>query len=469
MARRKRAKGTRAPNGESSIYFGSDGKWHGRVTVGVKDDGSPDRRHVERAATGEDDKKAYNAVLAAVNELEKQRDNGEVRKAGERWKVDAWLLHWLEKIVRPSTKHKTYLAYRSAVHHHLIPGLGQHWMDKVQPDHFETLYAGIVASGRKPATAHQVHRTARTAWGVADKRGVVVRNPVALAKPPRVEEEEVEPYEIDDIRRLIKTALARRNGVRFVLALAIGVRQGETIGLKWPRLKDETRVLSIRRQLQRHTWQHGCEDAHTCGAKYHKTKPCPTTCKRHTRACPPPCPPDCASHARWCPQRHGGGLVEADVKSKAGRRAFVLPEELYELLVQHRAEQAREREHAGTEWHEGGWMFAQPNGRPIDPRRDWADWKALLEEAGVREGRLHDARHTAATVLLLLGVPERAVMDFMGWSNTAMATRYQHVTAVLRNDIAKRLSGFLWQEGKGGRGANPGCCPTCGHPVSSDN
>jgi hypothetical protein len=45
-----------------------------------------------------------------------------------------------------------------------------------------------------------------------------------------------------------------------------------------------------------------------------------------------------------------------------------------------------------------------------------------------------------------LGVPERAVMEFMGWSNSAMAKRYQHVTAVLRNDIAKRLSGFLWQE-----------------------
>ena len=56
---------------------------------------------------------------------------------------------------------------------------------------------------------------------------------------------------------------------------------------------------------------------------------------------------------------------------------------------------------------------AQPNGKPIDPRRDQYEWKALLAEAGVREARLHDARHTAATVLLLLGVRERAVMDVM--------------------------------------------------------
>jgi integrase len=105
-------------------------------------------------------------------------------------------------------------------------------------------------------------------------------------------------------------------------------------------------------------------------------------------------------------------------------------------------------------------MFAQPTGRPVDPRRDLADWKALLEEAGVRDARLHDARHTAATVLLLLGVPDRAVMEFMGWSNSAMAKRYQHVTAVLRNDIAKRLSGFLWQESRPGPTDR---CPTCGH------
>jgi len=70
--------------------------------------------------------------------------------------------------------------------------------------------------------------------------------------------------------------------------------------------------------------------------------------------------------------------------------------------------------------------------------------EALLREAGVRDARLHDARHTAATTLLLLSVPERAVMDFMGWSNAAMIKRYAHVTARLRRDIADRLNAYLW-------------------------
>ena len=58
--------------------------------------------------------------------------------------------------------------------------------------------------------------------------------------------------------------------------------------------------------------------------------------------------------------------------------------------------------------------------------------------------------------------PEWAVMEFMGWSNTAMTKRYQHITAVMRNDIAKRLSGFLWQKSQGERAATTGRCPACG-------
>jgi len=130
-------------------------------------------------------------------------------------------------------------------------------------------------------------------------------------------------------------------------------------------------------------------------------------------------------------------------RPRENRNGAVDPEPLAELPEQHRAAQAAEREHAGSLWEDGGWMFAQSNGRPIDQTMDRTEWKRLLADAGVRDARLHDARHTAATVLLLLGIPERAVMDMMGWSNGAMAKRYQHVTAVLRQDIASHLGGFL--------------------------
>jgi len=71
------------------------------------------------------------------------------------------------------------------------------------------------------------------------------------------------------------------------------------------------------------------------------------------------------------------------------------------------------------------------------------EWKRLLVTANVPERRLHDARHTAATVLLLLGVTERTVVSVMGWSSTAMAARYQHVVAAVRRGVADQVGGLL--------------------------
>jgi len=94
-------------------------------------------------------------------------------------------------------------------------------------------------------------------------------------------------------------------------------------------------------------------------------------------------------------------------------------------------------------WHDGGWLFAQPTGKPVDPRADYTAWQALLKAAGVRAVRLHDARHTAATILLVLKVPPRAVMDVMGWSQVSMTSRYQHVPAQVLSDIAASVGGLL--------------------------
>ena len=440
---RKKSEGARRPNGASSTYLGKDGKWHGRVTMGVRDDGKPDRRHVQGTEA---------EVIRKVRELEKERDSGRVRKPGRKPTVAEWLTHWVENISAPNVRYKTLETYRTAVNIHLIPGLGAHRIDRIEPEHFEKLYAKMTEAG-KPSAAHKAHTVARTAFGEAERRGHISRNPVALAKTPRIEEVEVEPFQPEEIQRTIKAALKRRNGVRFVVALALGCRQGEALGFKWERLDRETRVYRVRKALQRHAWKHGCDDPHACGAAKHRTA-CPDHCKRHRQPSrcvrnaaghSRPCQPNCTAHASTCPKRRDGGLVEVDVKSRAGRRAFVLPDELYDLLMQHEKVQQREREDAGTEWHEGGWIFTQPNGRPIDKRRDWGEWKAILTEAGVRDARLHDARHTAATVLLLLGVHERVVMEVMGWSSASMRRRYMHVTDVLRRDVADQLNGYFWE------------------------
>src|SRR5699024_5624252 len=133
-----------------------------------------------------------------------------------------------------------------------------------------------------------------------------------------------------------------------------------------------------------------------------------------------------------------------DTKSAAGRRVVGLPDELVTMLKLHREAQDVERQRAGQLWQESGFVFTTPTGEAVNPNTDYHRWKALLKRAGVRDARLHDARHTAATVLLVLGVPERTVMSIMGWSSTAMAARYQHVTDPIRQEVAQRLGGLLW-------------------------
>ncbi|MFC4944674.1 tyrosine-type recombinase/integrase [Pseudonocardia sp. GCM10023141] len=130
-------------------------------------------------------------------------------------------------------------------------------------------------------------------------------------------------------------------------------------------------------------------------------------------------------------------------KSRAGKRGIGLPDPLVALLRRHRIKQQEEREAACDLWQESGYVFTTPTGGPLNPRTDYTDWKRLPGRAGVPERRLHDARHTAATVPLLLGVTERTVMSVMGWSSTAMAARYQHVIASIRRDVATRVGGLL--------------------------
>jgi integrase len=402
---RKRPNGTRAPNGTSSVYLGKDGKWHGRVTMGTRDDGRSDRRHIEG--------KTEKDVIEKVRKLERQRDDGNVRKPGRAPTVEQWLTHWVENIAALTVRPNTLDGYRVAVNRHLILGLGAHRIDKIQPDHFEKLYVKMTKSGLKAATAHQVHRTARTAFGEAFRRGLIAKNPVALARPPRIDEFEVEPYSVDEVHRLLKLAADRRNGARFVIALALGLRQGEALGLMWADVDLGAGTLTVRRARQRPKWRHGCE------------KPC-------------------GRAAGFCRQKVSTRAATGPVKSNAGRRTVGLPVELVTLLCKHQEQQDRERTTAADLWHDEGWVFAMPDGSPLNPNTDYRAWKRLLSDAGLRDGRLHDARHTAATVLLILGVPERAVMELMGWSNTAMARRYQHLVKRVRDDIAKRLGGLLW-------------------------
>ena len=151
-----------------------------------------------------------------------------------------------------------------------------------------------------------------------------------------------------------------------------------------------------------------------------------------------------------CPITEGKGLVLTEPKSARSRRTIMLPRPLVMALRAHREIQLAERLAAGSEWvdwgHEGagGLVFAQPNGRPLDKRADHTAWKALLASADVRPARLHDARHTAATLLLIQGVERRVVADLLGHAQMRTTDIYQHVVPILARNAADQMERALW-------------------------
>jgi len=172
-------------------------------------------------------------VTRKVRALERDRDQGAVRRAGQRWTVATWLNHWVENIAAPTVVENTADGYRVAIRTHLVPGVGAHRLEKLRPEHLEKLYAKMQERGSAAATAHQAHRTIRTALNVAVRRGYLTQNPAALAKAPRVEDEEIEPYSLDEVRRLLSSIEKRRSSARWAIALSLGLRQGEVLGLQW--------------------------------------------------------------------------------------------------------------------------------------------------------------------------------------------------------------------------------------------
>jgi integrase len=205
---------------------------------------------------------------------------------------------------------------------------------------------------------------------------------------------EVEPLTVSEARRVLGAAKDLRNGARWSVALALGLRQGEALGLQWKDIDFDAPALTVRRALQR---------------------------------------------------QKGKGLIFVEPKSQAGRRTVVLPDALSEGLRAHRITQLEERIAAGPLWEDNDLVFAQANGRPIDPHRDWQSWKKLLVSAEVRDARLHDARHTAATLLLQQGVHARVVMQILGHSQIGLTLgTYSHVVPELATEAAQRMGTALW-------------------------
>ncbi|MFI6324362.1 tyrosine-type recombinase/integrase [Nonomuraea sp. NPDC050556] len=169
---------------------------------------------------------------------------------------------------------------------------------------------------------------------------------------------------------------------------------------------------------------------------------CRTNCTKYEGKCPSFCASDCAKHAPSCPQRQGGWTF-AKPKGK-GKRTISLPLPLTVVLKAQHAAQLSERAAAGEKLQDWDLFWCRPNGSPIDAGDDW---KSILRLAEVdKDARVHDARHTAATLLLEQGTDIRVVQAVLGHSQLTTTKRYTHITETFATDAAARMGRALWDE-----------------------
>lgn len=368
--------------GEGNIYRRSDGRWAARISVGYRN-GKRARRwfygdtRADVASKLRDGLRAYEAgVLEAPGRLS----------------VAQFLDSWLEDFARLRLRPRTFVSYRQVIRSHIVPHLGQIPLRRLTPQHVQRWLNDLHKGGLSARTCQYARAILRVALSQGVRWGELSRNVAALATPPRSTRREIKPLEPHEARAVLAHARSHRLGSLFTVALALGLRQGEALGLKWDAVIFQDGLLHVRTSLQR-------------------------------------------VEKQW-------HLVEP--KSARSRRTIALPRVAMVALRAHRVRQKKERLVAGPNWSENGLVFTTKTGQPIEPSNLTKTFKALLDRAGVRKVRFHDLRHTAATFLLAQGVDPRTIMETLGHSQISLTLdTYSHVLPELQRRAAERMNELL--------------------------
>lgn len=371
----------RRANGEGTIFQRKDGRWVGEAFV-LLPNGGRDRRTVYGKTRAE--------VHEKVTALVRQAQQGIVAP-NTRLTVEQYLTSWLEDVARRTVRPRTYQNYELMVRLHIVPVIGRVRLNRLAAADVRRLLNRAADHDYSPSTVRHIHAVLRVALEQAVRDDLLPRNVARLVHGPKKRTAPIVPLDVDEARRLLDEAREDRLYALWAVALGVGLRKGEALGLGWHAVDLDDGLLRVERTLQ----------------------------------------------------RIDGSLRLDEPKTERSKRTVRLPAVCVAALRQHAERQAEERA-AARYWVETALVFTTQLGAAIDPRNVNRWLAELCKRAGVRSIRPHDLRHTCASLLLAQGVRARVVMDILGHSQIAVTLDiYSHVLPALQDDAAERMDGAL--------------------------
>lgn len=370
----------RAGNNQGSIYRRkSDGRWVGSVSLGIVD-GKRQRKTVYGNTQGE--------VRKKVTELQSRLDRG-IPVHSSSPTVAEFLDQWLEGVSKQGRRPNTIETYAQALNLHLKPALGRYRVDKLTQHHVQAMLDDMIERGLSLASVGLYRSILRAALSRAMKHDLVARNVATLVDLPTPKKTKRVTLSADGAMQLLRSVHGDRLEALYVVAVTLGMRQGETLGLQWDDIDLEAGTIAVRRQLY----------------------------------------------------KVGGTVMFGPPKSASGERVIPIPAPVITVLRQHRKRQLEERLAAGGRWQDQ-WrlVFCSETGSPILATRLRLMFYEVLEAADLPRMRWHDLRHSTASILATWGVHPKVVQAILGHADASLTIQtYTHADMQAIRDAADRM------------------------------
>ncbi|MDX6198770.1 MAG: hypothetical protein QOJ79_1921 [Actinomycetota bacterium] len=339
------------------------------------------------------------AAQTAMLEAQSLLLRGELANPGRRTLSD-YALQWLEA-VQASLEPAAWTNYRNMLNLYVLPRVGTVQLGLLTPLTLSALYAELLRSGGRkgrplsPTTVRLVHGVLRKSLNDAVRWGLLGINPALRASVPKRRRVQLRVWTPEEGAAFVVAVEGQRLGACWVLALTAGLRRGELAGLHWEDVDLDRAVVRIA--VQR-----------TTDSDYK--------------------------------------VVSKEPKASS-RRAVALAPRTVAALRRHRIQQAGERLAAGVAWEATGLVFVDEGGCGYHPQRLTDLFHEAASAAGLPRIRLHDLRHTSATLALVAGIHPKIVQERLGHASIGMTLDvYSHVLAGMQHDAATQIELLLWPD-----------------------